>query len=137
MSDSVDFIMKFESGQVAPEGFDHRAHVHLAWCYLQQYSLLESVARFTAALQAFTRRVGAEDKYHETITIAFLLLIADRMERGQSWTEFAQTNGDWIDRGMRVMHRHYSEAALANEGARLHFAMPDRVESVANQARLR
>ena len=122
----AEAIARFEAGEVAAEAFDHRAHVHLAWCYLRQYPLLEAVARFCAALRGFTVRVGAEAMYHETVTVAFLLLIADGMRADESWTAFAARRADLIDRGMDALRVHYSPQTLADDRARQRFVMPDR-----------
>jgi hypothetical protein len=46
--------------------------------------------RFRAALQRFAAGKGRPERYHETITIALLLLIADRRgDAGETWEEFA------------------------------------------------
>ncbi len=118
-------IQRFEAGDVDPADFDHRAHVMLAWCYLRRYPLLEAVTRFARALQAFTKQVGAEAKYHETITVAFLLLIADRTRTDETWAAFADRNPELIHGGMAALRRHYSSPALADEGARARFCLPD------------
>ena len=121
-----DVIARFEAGEVAAGEFDHRAHVRLAWCYLRRYPLLEAIAQFCAALQAFTKRVGAEAKYHETVSVAFLLLIADGMHPDEDWSTFADRRADLINGGMEAIRVHYSAQALDNDDARRRFMMPDR-----------
>ena len=71
-------IHAFEAGHIDPADFDHAAHVYVAWLYLQQTSLAEAIARFTAALRQLTARAGADARYHETITWFFLIVIAER-----------------------------------------------------------
>ena len=121
-----DFIQRFEAGDIQAGTFDHRAHVRLAWSYLSQYGVLEAMARFVAALRDFVRRVGAEGKYHETITVAFLLLIAERIEVGESWSAFEARNADLIERGAELLGQHYSADALSATDARQRFVLPDR-----------
>lgn len=121
-----DFIQRFEAGEIPAGGFDHRAHVRLAWGYLARYSLLAAIARFVAALRGFVTRVGAENKYHETVTIAFLLMIAERRKPGESWAAFAQRNPDLFERGLALLEKHYSSDTLSAADARQHFVMPDR-----------
>jgi len=71
-------IAELEAGTIDPEQFDHRAHVYVAWSYLRRYSLAESILRFTAALRRHTVKLGASDKYHETITWFYLIEIEKR-----------------------------------------------------------
>lgn len=117
----------FESGVIDPERFDHAAHVHVAWCYLQQYPLAEAIARFTSALRALTIRLGAEGKYHETVSWFFMILIAERMaaDPAGDWETFRQANGDLFDDAGALLERHYSAECLASEGARQRFVLPD------------
>ena len=41
----------FERGEIDLESFDHEAHLHLAWLYLEQFPLPEALERFDAALR--------------------------------------------------------------------------------------
>ncbi|HVH93111.1 MAG TPA: hypothetical protein VM783_17235, partial [Candidatus Acidoferrum sp.] len=57
----------FEACEVAPEAFDHAAHVRLAYIYLCEHSVDAAVLRMKAALLAFLTHLGVDDgKYHET-----------------------------------------------------------------------
>ena len=52
----------------------------------------DAIDRFRSTLQAYAASLGASGKYHETITIAWLLLIAERLDAGArplTWREFA------------------------------------------------
>ena len=40
----------------------------MAWLYLERYTLLDAVSRFTAAIRRLTEKLGVPGKYHETIT---------------------------------------------------------------------
>ncbi len=66
-------VAEFERGEMDPAEFVHAAHVYVAWQLLDQYTLLESIQRFAAALKRFTKAIGQEGKYHETITWFFVL----------------------------------------------------------------
>ena len=116
-------IERFEAGD-ADQPFDHCAHTHIAWCYLERFALLDAVARFVAALRAFTKKHGAEAKYHETVTVAFMLLLADRRRPQEDWPTFRRRNADLIDAGLSALHRYYSPDLLTNDEARRHFTVP-------------
>jgi hypothetical protein len=116
----------FEAGAIDAERFDHQAHVHVAWCYLRQFPLAEAITRFTAALRRLTVRLGAEGKYHETISWFFMIVLADRMaaDPARDWDAFRSGNGDLFDDAGGLLRRHYSAECL--EGARGRFVLPDR-----------
>jgi len=75
-------IEDFEQGRV-PGGFHHADHVRVAFAYVSEFSLPEAMARFPAALRRFARSRGKPSLYHETITWAYLFLIAERLARGK------------------------------------------------------
>jgi hypothetical protein len=71
-----ELVRAFESAELPAEQFSHAAHVRVAWCYLRRAPLPEALARFIASLQRFAAAHGASGKYHETVTVAYVLLIA-------------------------------------------------------------
>src|SRR5688500_14849507 len=74
-----ELVQAFEAATLPPDLFSHAAHVRVAWWYLRRYSLPEGLLRFTAALRGFAAANGAPDRYHETVTVGYFLLIADRL----------------------------------------------------------
>ncbi|MEQ9562702.1 MAG: hypothetical protein RLN69_09295 [Woeseiaceae bacterium] len=126
-------IAELEAGLIDPEQFDHQAHVFVAWSYLAEYPLAESIQRFTAALRRLTVKLGASDKYHETITWFYLIEIEKRRnaETSRSWPAFVLENADLLRRGGDVLRQHYSPALLASPLAREKFVLPDLPQSPA------
>ena len=116
----------FESATL--EEFPHEAHVRVAWCYLRRDPILVALPRFRSALQHFATTKGAPGRYHETITVAFMLLIAERLAgaRGLSWEAFASRNPDLLQRDPSVLAAFYSAELLASPRARDGFLLPDR-----------
>jgi hypothetical protein len=120
-------LENFEAGCFDAATFSHQAHVYVAWCYLRQYDLPESIRRFTEALRRFTRRIGQGHKYHETISWFFMILVAER-RRGAAaddWLLFEQENPDLLQRGGQLLRRYYSPAVLDSERAKQQFVLPD------------
>ena len=124
--DPAEEVRLFESGDFNPEGFDHEAHVRVAWCYLEQYPAAVAIARFTSALRTLTVRLGASDKYHETITWFFMIMIAERRAACSpgDWEGFRNANRDLLE-GSAFLKRHYSRNRLDSTDARRHFLLPD------------
>jgi hypothetical protein len=125
-----ELIAEFESGATAPDTFHHADHVRLAFEYLRRFTAPEALARFSAALQRFAAAQGKADRYHETITWAYLLLIRERIaraERAQTWDEFAECNSDLLIWKGGVLATLYRRETLDSDLARRSFVMPDRV----------
>jgi hypothetical protein len=120
-------VRAFEAGQIDPEQFDHAAHVRLVWCYLQLFPVADTLVRFTSALRTLTERLGMPQKYHETITWFFIIVIANRVagSASRNWEDFRQENGDLIGNSSTLLKRHYSAGCLASPGARRRFVLPD------------
>ena len=121
------FVAAFESTDLPDDQFTHAGHVRVAWWYLLHSPLPEAIQRFADALRRFATSKGAAGKYHETITVAYMLIIAERLHdaRALSWPEFAAANPDLFQRPS-VLARYYREETLASDRARQGFVMPDR-----------
>ena len=120
-------IEQFESLDIDPAGFDHEAHVYVAWSYLQICDLLEAIRRYRETLIRLTRTLGVPGKYHETMTWFYLLAVAERATGDQAadWALFRASNPDLFRRNPSLIRRFYSEGRLASELARAQFVLPD------------
>jgi hypothetical protein len=119
-----ELVQAFESG--ALEKFPHESHVRVAWCYLKRDPILAALPRFRAALQRFAAGKGKADRYHETITIALLLLIADRRgDAGESWEQFADRNPALLQWPCPLLTNLYPAEVLDSARAREVFVLPD------------
>ncbi len=122
-------IEKFELGEIDGDSFDHEAHVHIAWLYLNEYAVTEAIERFTLALRRLTTKLGVPGKYHDTISWFFMLIIAERRDEQarQCWSEFKADNSDLLQRENNILYRYYSKEILASDGARRSFVLPDKL----------
>jgi hypothetical protein len=128
-----DFIAQFESCTLSGENFHHQDHVRLAWLYLCRYSLIDALIRFSEGLKRFAISKGKAGLYHETITIAYIFLIHERMKRNsieQSWQEFADDNTDLLDWKNNVLKGFYREETLFSDFARSVFVFPDKISNL-------
>ena len=108
--------------------FHHQQHVEVAWLFVRQYGMPAALAEFTAAIKRFADAKGAPGLYHETITWAFLLLIAERQAKcgAGRWEDFAAANPDLLVWKPSILERYYSRDALKSDLARRVFVFPDR-----------
>lgn len=121
-------IADLEAGTLSPDQFHHADHVHAAWIYLSRYPALEAIDRFCNSLRNFAAGLGKPDRYHETITWAYLLLVNERRQCqgcGESWDAFAAANPDLLDWQNPILHRYYRKETLDSALARRVFLMPD------------
>ena len=127
--DDEALVSTFEAGEVPDGGFHHAQHVRVAWWYLRHAPLPHALDRFRTFLQRFALARNKPDLYHETITTAYVLLIAERlpaMDRDQTWTHFAQVNADLLAWNPSILDRYYTPATLWSDAARRTFVTPDR-----------
>ena len=130
MSDD-QLLAAFEAGRVPEGGFHHREHVRVAWNYLRVHTLPESLARFCAGLRRFAEAQGAAGLYHETITVAYVLLINERLSssRNLDWDGFAAAYPELLAWKPSILDRFYRADTLSSDRARRVFVMPDRIEA--------
>jgi hypothetical protein len=124
-----DLLEKFVDTTLPADQFHHQQHVQVAWLFVQKYGMPLAISEFTAAIKRFADAKGATGLYHETITWAFLLLIADRQARQSSgtWQQFQAANGDLLSWKPSILDRYYSKELLASDLAKRTFLMPDRL----------
>jgi hypothetical protein len=122
-----ELVAAFEACTLPPDEFTHRSHVRLAWLYLRDAPLLETLTRYSEGIKRYAGSLGASAKYHETITWAFLFLIHERMQHTAAATfdEFAVENEDLFG---PILDRYYTTDALTSDVAKRTFILPRRYE---------
>jgi hypothetical protein len=123
-------IREFEEGTTPADTFHHADHVRLAFEYLRRYPVLEALPRFSIALRRFAAAQGKAQRYHETVTWAYMFLIHERMVRAgalQTWEEFSRQNADLLAWKDGVLASLYRQETLDSDLARQTFVLPDRV----------
>jgi len=107
--------------------FNHRAHIRLAYVYLTSNDPDVAHELMRAALVRLLERNGVDpQKYHETLTRAWILAVAHFMAESPasgSADEFIGANPQLLDTA--IMGSHYSPDLLATEEARRGFVEPD------------
>jgi hypothetical protein len=122
-----EFARAFEAGSVTPEAFDHLAHVRVAWVYLRESASEEAaLARMREAIRRFAAAAGASRKYHETITVLWVRLLAE-VKAGGAAGELAdvlRTYPVLADKHLPL--EYYSRERLFSDEARAAWVEPDR-----------
>ena len=121
-----EFVRMFEACELADDNFHHRDHIRLAWIYLERYGELEARGQIARAIRKFASHYGKSDKYHETITVAWLRLIASATARvpvDASFEDLTAAAPELLDK--RTIEKFYSTAVLASEVARTYWLEPD------------
>lgn len=118
-------VADFERGRIPLASFPHRDHVAVAAGLLRRHDFAEALVRFSRGLRTMTARGGKPEAYHETITVAFLALIAERLAEtpDASFDALIERHADLLDG--KLPTRFYSAQRLASPRARHTFLLPD------------
>lgn len=119
-----DFLTAFKTTQLSEKDFDHAAHMRAAFLLIKGLGFAHAVPAYCTAQEALTRRFGVPEKYHETITIAFLALINERLASmpDTDWDTFCSYNADLFSGN--ALLAYYTPAQLAMPAARRAFQLP-------------
>jgi hypothetical protein len=76
------FARAFERGEVANADLNHVAHLRLALAYLEEStSVDEAAGRMASALRRFATAAGHPEKYHHTITVFWMHMVARLLDK--------------------------------------------------------
>lgn len=120
-------VAAFEQGEMILPTLDHEGHVYLAWCYLKTLPLLDAVACLPRSIRRFATGQGAADKYNATLTIAYLLLIQERIqaEPELGWQQFRRANPELLAWPDGIIAELYTPEVLHSAAARRELLPPD------------
>jgi len=120
-----ELLRRFEAVDL-PE-FRHLDHVRVAWAALERDGEAGALVTMIDALTRFAAAKGAPDKFHYTLTRAWLALISDARARLPKASDAAALLEAYPLLGdARTIDRHYSPDRLASEAARAGWVEPNR-----------
>jgi hypothetical protein len=125
MMGDEEFLAALEDCSLSERQFGHAAHVRAAYLYSRSGDVAAALAKTRRAIQAFATSLGKADRYHETITVAYLALIRQALFEsgdGGGWTGFAQANARLLEQN--VLLQFYTQSQLNSELARRVFLLP-------------
>jgi hypothetical protein len=119
-----ELIDRFERVDLAE--FHHRDHVHLAWAYLKRDGRDRALDCLLQGLIRLAASKGHPEKFHYTLTRAWLDLIADAAARHPG----ARTAVELLEQcpalaDPRTVQRFYSDEHLHSDRARSGWVEPD------------
>lgn len=120
-------LRAFLHGEIAGADFRHADHVRMGFEILRHHDFLDAAKAYSAALKDMATRAGNPGAYHETITLAFLALIGERMaaEPLGTFGAFVGANGDLLDKS--VLKKWYAAERLQSTTACATFILPEPV----------
>lgn len=123
-SEAADLLIVFEEGRIDPASFQHRDHVRVSYKLLERHPFPEALLHLARGLRRLAAKAGRPKIYHETITAAFLALIAERRLRGcyADFEDFEKQNPDLFRK--QLLEQIYDPAVLQSELARATFVLP-------------
>jgi hypothetical protein len=119
----------FLAGTLEPAAFHHDQHVRVAWLLLRERPAHQALALLSAGLRRLAAGAGKPERYHETITAAYLFLVGERVARqggALDFESFARRNPDLLCWQPNILERYYSSETLGSELARRVFVLPER-----------
>lgn len=126
MPDDV-FLRAIEKAKLPNGEFRHFDHIRLAWLFLESADEISAAQRMRTTLLSFAaKHHGDIAKYHETITRAFMRLVAssrDAIGTDHSFDEFITRFPQLLNKD--ALESYYSKQTLMSPEARAAFVPPD------------
>lgn len=105
--------------------FGHREHVHLTWLAVRRFGVAAAIQVVSEGIQRTARYAGAPQKYHATVSRAWVELVGHHVaEDGTAdFTAFVENCPALLDK--RLLSRFYRSTTLAAAEARTGWVGPD------------
>ena len=121
-----EFLRAFEDLSLPVELFHHREHLRVAWLYLKSSDASRAAERMTSGIQRFANHHGATQKYHHTLTLAWMRLVAAALVEAPedySFGQFLAMHPELRDKNL--LGKYYSRQVLDGAAAREGWVEPD------------
>jgi hypothetical protein len=123
MLTDAELAARFEAGTL--ESLPHSDHVRLGLLYLERYGYDDALRRLADGLLLFATMKGHPEKFHVTMTRAWLDLLDAARHRhpGRTPAEIAAASSELLN--PKALDRYYSPGQLETETARTSWVEPD------------
>src|SRR5215472_10058720 len=121
-----EFLRAFESCELPNGAFHHGDHIRAAWLYIRRLGEAEAAARLSKGILRFATHHGSPQKYHHTMTLAWVRLIAAAQRDTPAlvrFEDFLAAHPNLLD--MRSLSKYYSASRLGSAAARTGWMEPD------------
>ena len=107
--------------------FGHRQHVQLTWLAVRRYGTAMAISLVSEGIQQTVRYAGAPQKYHATVSRAWVELVGHHVGEPEPGDDefgtFVSHNPALLDK--RLLTRFYRSSTLASPEARTGWVEPD------------
>ena len=121
-----DFLRAFEDLTFPADQFRHREHIRVAWLYLKSSDATRAAERMAAGIRRFANHHGATQKYHHTLTLFWMRLVAVALvgtPDEPAFEEFLAVHPELRDKNL--IAKYYSKEHLQTSAAREGWVDPD------------
>lgn len=77
------FELAFENCSLPADLFTHEAHLRLAWIHIKKYGVDAAITNISSQIIGFVTHLGAQDKYHQTVTTAAVKMVNHYVMRSE------------------------------------------------------
>lgn len=107
------------------DAFGHRQHVHLTWLAVRRTGMPAAVTVVSDGIRRTARYAGAPQKYHVTVSRAWVELVAHHAAEDPTpdFSAFTGRSPELLDK--RLLTRFYRSTTLADVRARTGWVEPD------------
>ena len=125
----AEFLTHFESCSLDPSVFSHEAHLRLAWLQISKHGIDKAVSNIQKQLQKYVAHIGAEDKYHVTLTVAATMAVYHFMQQSSAkdFKAFIDEFPQLKEKFRELIASHYGFDVFRSEKARKEFIEPDKI----------
>ena len=123
----TDFIEAFETGEFPPEQFNHKAHIKLAWIYLDLFDEQTAISKTCEAIKNFDQLHGDGTKFHTTLTVAAVKVVHHFKQKSKTTTfdELVVEYPKLVTAFKDLLFQHYGESILTDLKAKTSYLEPD------------
>ena len=119
------FLAALEAGTLPPAEFSHRGHLRAGFLYLRRHDFPGACVAMKRAIESFAAALGQSSLYHETLTVAYLALVAERLveePRDLGFEHFLERYPELLSR--EFFERYYPRGVLDDPGSKATFVLP-------------
>jgi hypothetical protein len=120
------FLRSFESCEYPNERFKHADHIRLAWIYIRRFGAQAAECRILTSIRRFAVSLGHEEKFHATVTTAWLRLVYVAyctMPTTDDFDKFICSHMWLLEKS--ALSSFYSPSLLSSDRARREWVEPD------------
>jgi len=121
-----EFLRAFEDLSFPADLFHHREHIRVAWLYLKSSDATRAAERMSEGIRRFANHHGATQKYHHTLTLAWMRLVGAALvetPEGCAFEQFLAAHPELKD--TKLLDKFYSKEVLQTPAARESWVEPD------------